>query len=167
MVWDSSSKEFITSMFLPSCFPIRAPITAHQKRKQKKHPHILKQSHSVQEKLSWLTIRLLLLCHLSCEASSYVPCIGRPSCERMRIQWSDMLRITRGCKATETLPVTPEAITLGLATDTCERGFNTVVLRLLDDLLFPRDLTGNMDTSFKNTVSLHTYIYTGVWCDQS
>lgn len=33
----------------------------------------------------------------------------------MRIQWSDMLRITRGCKATETLPVTPEAITLGLA----------------------------------------------------
>lgn len=58
--------------------------------------------------------------------------------------------------------MTPEAITLGLATDTCERGFNTVVLRLLDDLLFPRDLTGNMDTSFKNTVSLHTYIYTGV-----
>lgn len=46
---------------------------------------------------------------------SYVPCIGRPSCERIRIQWSDMLRITRGCKATETLPVTPEAITLGLA----------------------------------------------------
>lgn len=28
-----------------------------------------------------------------------------------------MLRITRGCKATETLPVTPEAITLGLAAE--------------------------------------------------
>lgn len=26
-----------------------------------------------------------------------------------------MLRMTRGCRATETLPVTPEAITLGLA----------------------------------------------------
>lgn len=67
-----------------------------------------------------------------------------------------MLRITRGCKATETLPVTPEAITLGQATDTYERGFNTVVLRLLADILLPRDPTGNMDTGFKNTVSLHT-----------
>lgn len=47
-----------------------------------------------------------------------VPCIGRPSWERMRIQWSDTLRITRGCKATETLPVTPEAMTLGLAENT-------------------------------------------------
>lgn len=52
---------------------------------------------------------------------SSVPCIGRPSCERMRIQWSDMLRITRGCKATETLPVTPEAMTLGLAANTEEK----------------------------------------------
>lgn len=50
--------------------------------------------------------------HLT-DASTCVPCIGRPSCERMRIQWSDMLRMTRGCKATETLPVTPEAMTLG------------------------------------------------------
>lgn len=36
-----------------------------------------------------------------------------------------MLRITSGCKATETLPVTPEAITLGLAADTEEKGWNT------------------------------------------
>ena len=44
-----------------------------------------------------------------------VPCIGRPSCERIRIQWSDILRMTSGCKATDTLPVSPEAMTLGLA----------------------------------------------------
>ena len=60
----------------------------------------------------------VMSCCYSCRAFSHIPCIGCPSCERIRIQWSDMLRITRGCKATETLPVTPAAITLGLATVT-------------------------------------------------
>lgn len=54
--------------------------------------------------------------------SAHIPCMGRPSWERMRIQWSEMLRMTRGCRATETLPVTPDAITLGLAVGQTERG---------------------------------------------
>lgn len=53
--------------------------------------------------------------------SPHIPCMGRPSWERMRIQWSEMLRMTRGCKATETLPVTPDTITLGLAVGQRER----------------------------------------------
>lgn len=28
--------------------------------------------------------------------AQHAPCIGRPSWERMRIQWSEMLRMTRG-----------------------------------------------------------------------
>lgn len=79
-------------------------------------------NHWAGENTQWTTsaiiTRFITLSYRSRLVSSYIPCIGRPSCERMRIQWSDMLRITRGCKATETLPVTPEAITLGLATVT-------------------------------------------------
>lgn len=52
---------------------------------------------------------------VSTNTAHNLPCIGLPSCERIRIQWSDILRITRGCKATDTLPVTPEAMTPGLA----------------------------------------------------
>ena len=37
----------------------------------------------------------------------FSPCPGRPSWQRIRIQWSEMLRITRGCRATATLPGTP------------------------------------------------------------
>ena len=43
------------------------------------------------------------------------PCPGRPSWQRIRIQWSEMLRITNGCSATATLPGTPPAITGGAA----------------------------------------------------
>lgn len=85
-------------MFLPSCFPIKAPITEQEKEKR------------------GTLISCFVTPGYNCTLLSHIPCIGRPSCERMRIQWSDMLRITRGCKATETLPVTPAAITLGLAT---------------------------------------------------
>lgn len=46
-----------------------------------------------------------------------------------------MLRITRGCKATETLPVTPEAMTLGLAADTKEKNTHTALWD--DDCGFP------------------------------
>ena len=45
----------------------------------------------------------------------FSPCPGRPSWQRIRIQWSEMLRITRGCRATATLPGTPPAITGGTA----------------------------------------------------